>query len=277
VHVIPPTLVAPPGFDPVFVTPDDLEDLSTFWGWSREECLDRLRTYSVREMAEEWRRANPKTPDAIMDFYRKTDLYVWELMQWHASPSRLPYWQTLATLADRYPPAANYHRVYDFGCGVGTDGLFLASHGYDVTLVDIDGPAFHFAKHRFARRGLQARFLTSSSPLPEPDGSYDAIVCFDVFEHLPDPLTAARRLVRALRPGGLLLQQSTFCDRDDHPCHLEAGVTRFAGTRWHIYLASLGLRSDAGLIHRKGGALMRLVQKARFVTWRCTRLWLVRV
>lgn len=140
---------AQPRFDPIYLSDDDLEDLSTFTGMSREACRERLRTYSMAEMADAWRRADPKTPEEILEFYRTTDLYIWELMQWHASPSRYGHWRALSDLTRCWPPGAGYRCVLDFGCGVGTDGLYLASAGYDVTLVDVPGPTFEFARHRF--------------------------------------------------------------------------------------------------------------------------------
>ena len=269
----PPALAAPPRFDPIFVTDDDLEDLATFFGMTRAECRNRLQKYSLREMAEAWRQANPQTSDEILDFYRKTELYIWELMQWHASTARIPYWRALASVTDHDPVAAGYRSVYDFGCGVGTDALFLATRGCNVTLVDVDGPAFNFAQHRFHRRGLPARFVTSSSPLPQPDRTYDIIVCFDVLEHLTDPLAAVRKLVGALRPAGALVQCATFLDDGDLPCHLPTGIARFRGPRWHIHLAGLGLRTDATFVYRKGGGLVGAVQKLRYLVWRGTGLW----
>jgi SAM-dependent methyltransferase len=274
VPLTPPALDAPPRFEPVFVTEDDLEDLATFFGMTRAECLNRLREYSLREMADAWRQANPRTPDEILDFYRKTELYIWELMQWHASVARTAYWQALAHVATHYPPANGYARVYDFGCGVGTDALFLATRGYDVTLVDVEGPTFRFAQHRFRRRGLTARYVMSLSPVPQPDAIYDISICFDVFEHLPDPLAAARSLITALRPHGLLLQCGSFGDAGDQPCHLHDSIARFHGLRWHIHLAGRGLRTDASFVYRKTGGLVHAAQKARYLLWRVTGLWM---
>src|SRR5712691_634815 len=95
-------------FDPVYASDEDLADLATFTGLSREACLKRLRDYSSAEMVEAWRRANPRTAEDILRFYQSTDLYVWELMQWQASPSRSPYWETLRLLADRFSPTLGF-------------------------------------------------------------------------------------------------------------------------------------------------------------------------
>ncbi|MDR7542945.1 MAG: class I SAM-dependent methyltransferase [Armatimonadota bacterium] len=236
-----------------------------------------MRAFSSEELAEAWRRADPKTPEEIVTFYGSTDLYIWELMQWHASPARLPYWQALSRLVHHWPAQAGWRRVLDFGCGVGTDALYLATQGYDVTLVDVPGPTFEFAKHRFRRRGLSARFIESRSPLFLPDRVYDVVVCFDVFEHLPDPLTVARKLVDSLRIGGLMLQQGNFGDEGHHPCHLRSGIKQFGGLRWQIHLAGLGLRgADGAMVYRKASGVERLTQRARFIVWRGTRLWIIR-
>jgi 2-polyprenyl-3-methyl-5-hydroxy-6-metoxy-1,4-benzoquinol methylase len=264
-------------FDPAFLTDEDVDDLTSFTGMTREAVRERLNSYSLDEMTANWTRANPSAEDELLEFYRSADEYVWELMQWHASADRRPYWDALAYLADNHPAHAGWGRVYDFGCGVGTDALYLAQRGYSVTLVDVEGPAFHLARHRFQRRQLPASFVESHSMLPEPDGTYDVVVCFDVLEHLPKPLDAARRLVACLRPGGLLLQRATFEDADRHPCHLAAGIGRFEGMNWNAQLAGLGLKSLAPLVYGKVSGLEALLQKLRFVSWRLTGLWVMRL
>jgi len=273
--VEPPPDHALASFDPVFVTDEDIADLATFTGLSHEGCLRRLRSYSPAELAQAWRDADPKTPDEIRRFYVSTDLYIWELMQWHASPARGPYWKALSWFAKTRLPDDGWRRVLDFGCGVGTDALFLASRGYDATVVDVPGPTLDFAKHRFARRAISARFVESDSHLPELDGTYDVTVCFDVFEHLADPLAAARRLVQCLRERGVLLQVGQFGDDGQRPCLLREGVNKFGGLRWRAYLAGLGLRTVGPSAYERASRLSRMIQRARYALWRATGLWIV--
>ncbi|NUQ57086.1 MAG: class I SAM-dependent methyltransferase [Candidatus Paceibacter sp.] len=46
--------------------------------------------------------------------------------------------------------------------------------------------------------------------MPFADNSVDAIICMAVFEHIEDPLTAAKELYRVLKPGGYCLFQAPF-------------------------------------------------------------------
>jgi Methyltransferase domain len=140
--------------------------------------------------------------------------------------------------------------------------------------VDVGGPTLEFAKHRFARRQLPAKFVESESDSPVLDGQFDVIVCFDVFEHLQRPLDAAKSLVGALSLGGVMLQRATFEDEGNHPCHLESGIRHFGGLRWHIQLIGLGLTSETNFVYRKATGVERLVQTARYEIWRATGLWL---
>lgn len=266
----------PARFDPQFITEDDIADLASFTEMTTDDCRERLRDYSTNEMADAWRAKNPSSPSEIMEFYRSTDLYVWELMQWHKSVARAPYWDALYSFVESHPPSLGFERVFDFGCGIGTDALFLAERGYEVTAVDVDGPTFEFARHRFARRGLNARFVESTSEVPKPAEIFDAAVCFDVFEHLSDPLRAARELIGALRPGGILLQQGAFGEDGLRPCHLRTGVERFSGVRWHINLAGMGMKHESSLNYLKCSGLGGWAQRARYGLWRATGLWLIR-
>ena len=47
--------------------------------------------------------------------------------------------------------------------------------------------------------------------IPEPAGAFDAIMCVEVFEHLPNPIAAIKEFSRVLRPGGYLIITAPFC------------------------------------------------------------------
>jgi len=62
--------------------------------------------------------------------------------------------------------------------------------------------------HR-SRPGLH--LVADAHRLPFKDETFDAVVCTEVFEHLIDPPTAAREIIRVLKPGGRLALTTRFC------------------------------------------------------------------
>jgi ubiquinone/menaquinone biosynthesis C-methylase UbiE len=85
-------------------------------------------------------------------------------------------------------------------------------------------------------RGLQTERWDQSSldivsditAIPRDDGSFDAIMCTEVFEHIPDPLAALAEFGRLLRPGGVLLLTAPFCSLTHFaPYHYATGFSRY--------------------------------------------------
>jgi SAM-dependent methyltransferase len=63
--------------------------------------------------------------------------------------------------------------------------------------------------------------------ISEPDASFDAIMCIEVLEHLPDPLAALRELGRLLKPNGQLILTAPFCSLTHFsPFHFASGFNR---------------------------------------------------
>ena len=68
--------------------------------------------------------------------------------------------------------------------------------------------------------------------VPEPDASFDAILCSEVFEHLPDALKALDEFARLLKPGGILILTAPFASFVHFaPYHYATGFSRY----WYEY------------------------------------------
>jgi methionine biosynthesis protein MetW len=93
-------------------------------------------------------------------------------------------------------------RLLDVGCGVGTVGLYLQRvlAAKEVYGVEISESRVAAAR----RKGLEAvQADVSQGPLPFEDGSFDAIFCGEVIEHLVDPDHLLDELNRTLAPSGV--------------------------------------------------------------------------
>lgn len=121
-------------------------------------------------------------------------------------------WQTEAEAArvlawlDLAPTA----RVLDVGCGPGGPALRLARlAGCHVVGIDLQAEGITTARTMAAQAGLTARATfkqhDASMPLPFPDASFDAVVCIDAINHLPDRPVVLREWWRVLKPGGRLV------------------------------------------------------------------------
>ena len=103
-------------------------------------------------------------------------------------------------------------RVLDAGCGTGYGSDLLAEAAAEVVGIDVDAEAFADRERRHGNVTLSVGDLRA---LPEELGRFDAVVCFEVVEHLDDPDPALDGLVRVLGPGGILVVSSP--NRDVYP------------------------------------------------------------
>jgi SAM-dependent methyltransferase len=64
--------------------------------------------------------------------------------------------------------------------------------------------------------------------IPLPDGSFDAILCSEVLEHVPEPTHALDEFERLLRPGGKLILTAPFASMVHMaPYHFCSGFSRY--------------------------------------------------
>lgn len=101
-------------------------------------------------------------------------------------------------------------RLLDVACGAGHPTLRIA----ELTGARVDGVELHeqgvaVARLAAAERGLAARasFLVADAAqrLPFEDASFDALICVDAVNHLPDRAAVFGEWARVLQPGGRLV------------------------------------------------------------------------
>jgi SAM-dependent methyltransferase len=118
----------------------------------------------------------------------------------------------------RLAPRCAGLEVLEAGCGEGYGADLIAGVARRVIAVDYDAAAVAHVRSRYPRvEALQANL----AQLPLPDSSVDAVVNFQVIEHLWDQPQFVAECARVLRPSGLLMVSTpnriTFSPGRDTP------------------------------------------------------------
>jgi len=134
-------------------------------------------------------------------------------------------------------------RALDLGCGTGTDTIYLATHGWDVTAVDATQKALSIARRNAAAAGVTARFIhgdvTRLGELGVGSG-FTLLLDFGCFHTLPDDRRTAyvQGVTDAAAPGATFLLYGFRRPPKVAPLH--AGVTvdeirsRFISSGWEL-------------------------------------------
>jgi len=91
-------------------------------------------------------------------------------------------------------------RFLEIGCGTG-ELLSLVAASYQVEGIDLSS---HAVSELRAQQGFSVRHEDINESLLE-DGCYEGIAAFNVLEHLSEPGAVLRKIVNALKPGGVLV------------------------------------------------------------------------
>jgi SAM-dependent methyltransferase len=82
--------------------------------------------------------------------------------------------------------------------------------------------------------------VSDITAIPEPDLSFDAIMCIEVLEHLPDPVLAIKEFSRLIKPKGHLILTAPFCSLTHFsPYHF---CTGFSAHWYKEHLPTYGLK-----------------------------------
>ena len=75
--------------------------------------------------------------------------------------------------------------------------------------------------------------VSDITAIPRPDASFDAVMCIEVLEHLPNPVKAMQELTRLLKPDGVLLLTAPFCSITHlAPYFFHTGYSQYFYTHW---------------------------------------------
>ena len=98
-------------------------------------------------------------------------------------------------------------RVADVGCGGGILAEAMARRGAHVVGIDLSAGPLEVARRHAEEAGvsLDYRLLSAEALAREEPGSFDAVTCMELLEHVPDPAAMVRSCASLLRPGGQLV------------------------------------------------------------------------
>lgn len=97
-------------------------------------------------------------------------------------------------------------RVLDVGCGGGLLSESMARLGAQVTAIDLAPELVKVARLHSLESGVQVDYRVQSVEdlAAEQPGSFDAVTCMEMLEHVPDPTAIIRACASLLKPGGKL-------------------------------------------------------------------------
>ncbi len=75
--------------------------------------------------------------------------------------------------------------------------------------------------------------ISDITSVPKPDESFDAVMCIEVLEHVPEPVAAMREIIRLLRPNGYLVVTAPFASLTHFsPYFFHTGLSRYFYEHW---------------------------------------------
>ncbi|MBS1227023.1 MAG: Methyltransferase type 11 [Proteobacteria bacterium] len=100
-------------------------------------------------------------------------------------------------------------------------------------------------------------YVCDITNIPVEDGSFDAVLCTEVLEHVPDPISAIKELARLITPGGVMIVTAPLGSGvHQEPYHFYGGFSKYFFER---YFEEFGL--DIIEIKPIGGLLKHVAQE----------------
>jgi O-antigen biosynthesis protein len=146
-------------------------------------------------------------------------------------------------------------RVLDLGCGEGYGAAILAGSAVAVVGVDVDERTVAHARANYAREGLRFEQASALDLSAFDDASFDAVVAFEMIEHVSDHERLMAEISRVLGDDGLLVvstpdkdvySQATGQVNDFHEHELTLEQFRDVLAARYAHVAMWGQRTITG-------------------------------
>jgi 2-polyprenyl-6-hydroxyphenyl methylase/3-demethylubiquinone-9 3-methyltransferase len=98
----------------------------------------------------------------------------------------------------------NGKRVLDVGCGGGILSESMAHRGAEVTGIDMGKAPLSVAKLHAMETDVEIDYqqITVEELAAQQPGSFDAVSCMEMLEHVPDPSSVIKACQTLVKPGG---------------------------------------------------------------------------
>jgi SAM-dependent methyltransferase len=137
----------------------------------------------------------------VKDYYREVETYDWvDVADNLRGPEALFHRnraRAVRKLVAKHVPIGA--RILDAGCGTGLNLRHLppGSIGLDINPRNVAAAAARLPDHRVVLGDIEA--------MPFEDDEFDAVVCTEVLEHVPNARRSLDEIKRVLKPGGVLI------------------------------------------------------------------------
>lgn len=235
---------------------DRAREIAAFLGMDEAAAIENLRSGFLplhHAVTDDFRAANPRTDEELLNWYRTTEAYIWELTAYHLDAG-FNYSGMCQGIADGLK-ARGVISVLCLGDGIGDLTLTLTRAGLKATYHDLAfSRTADYALFRIEKQtGEMAEYCLTDGfdPFPCRTDTFDAIVSLDFLEHLPNVPDWARFIHDALNPGGFFVAQNAFAmgsgpqggmpmhlacndrfEKDWDPLLTEVGFTQL-GPQWY--------------------------------------------
>ncbi|MCQ2022238.1 class I SAM-dependent methyltransferase [Clostridium butyricum] len=130
---------------------------------------------------------------------------------------------------DNLQKLADGSRILDAGAGEQKYKRFCNTLEYvsqDFNQYDGNGNRSGLQTQKWDYSGIN--IVCDIISIPQPNESFDTILCTEVFEHLPNPIKAIEEFSRLIRKGGKLILSAPFCSLTHFaPYHYYSGFNNY--------------------------------------------------